>query len=71
MYCKHCANEIDEDVIICPKCGKQVQELKREDSLNRIIEDKNAWYFQTWFIVLMFFVFFPIAIVLLILKYAK
>lgn len=28
MYCKHCANEIDEDVIICPRCGKQVQELK-------------------------------------------
>ncbi|MBP3887599.1 MAG: TM2 domain-containing protein [Cellulosilyticum sp.] len=28
MYCKYCANEIDEDVIVCPKCGKQVQELR-------------------------------------------
>ncbi len=30
MYCKHCASEIDDDVIICPKCGKQVQELKSQ-----------------------------------------
>lgn len=34
MYCKHCGNEIDEDVIICPKCGKQVQEVKTNMSIN-------------------------------------
>lgn len=28
MFCKHCGAEIDNDVIICVKCGKQVQELK-------------------------------------------
>lgn len=32
MYCKHCANEIDDDVIVCPKCGKQVGELKGSSS---------------------------------------
>lgn len=30
MFCKYCGNQIDEDVIICPKCGKQVQNLKYE-----------------------------------------
>ena len=28
IYCKHCAAIIDADCIICPKCGKQVGELK-------------------------------------------
>ena len=32
MFCKFCANEIDENVIICPRCGKQVAELKIDDS---------------------------------------
>lgn len=28
-FCKHCGEKIDVDVIICPKCGKQVEELKQ------------------------------------------
>lgn len=31
-YCKHCGQMIDADCIICPKCGKQVEELKRNDT---------------------------------------
>ena len=27
-FCKHCGEKIDVDCIICPKCGKQVEELK-------------------------------------------
>ena len=27
-YCKHCGEIIDKDCVICPKCGKQVEELK-------------------------------------------
>lgn len=27
-YCKHCGQLIDSDCIVCPKCGKQVEELK-------------------------------------------
>lgn len=30
-YCKHCGEIIDADCIVCPKCGKQVEELKRDD----------------------------------------
>jgi len=32
MFCKFCGNEIDEEVVVCPKCGKQVKELKVEKS---------------------------------------
>lgn len=36
MFCRHCGNEIDEDVVVCTKCGKQVKELKYENSFNGI-----------------------------------
>lgn len=30
MFCKHCGSAIDSDCIICPKCGKQVGELRNQ-----------------------------------------
>lgn len=27
-FCKHCAQQIDKDCIVCPICGKQVEDLK-------------------------------------------
>lgn len=27
-FCKHCGEVIDVDCVVCPKCGKQVEELK-------------------------------------------
>lgn len=76
MFCRHCGNEIDDDVIICMKCGKQVQDLKQDQvkakvttqKINKAVEDTNAWYYEWWFIILMFVVFFPIGIVLMIVK---
>ena len=26
-YCKHCGQLIDQDCVVCPKCGKQVENL--------------------------------------------
>jgi len=26
-YCKHCGEIIDEDCVVCPKCGKQVEAI--------------------------------------------
>ena len=40
-YCKHCGEVIDKDCIICPKCGKQVEELKSSDSDKNIIINNN------------------------------
>lgn len=68
MFCKYCGTELDDDVVVCTNCGKQVQELKTTNSLDTLVKDKNAWYYEWWFIVLMFIFFFPIGIVLLVLK---
>lgn len=44
MYCKHCASVIDDDCIICPKCGKQVNEIKTEAAIapQIVINNENA-----------------------------
>lgn len=26
-FCKHCGEVIDADCVVCPKCGKQVEQL--------------------------------------------
>lgn len=28
IFCKHCGQQIDQDCIVCPICGKQVEDLK-------------------------------------------
>ena len=40
-YCKHCGEQIDKECIICPKCGKQVEELKSNDK-NIIINNSAS-----------------------------
>lgn len=40
-FCKHCGEKIDKDCVVCPKCGKQVEELKSEDK-NIIINNSSS-----------------------------
>ena len=40
-FCKHCGAEIDKDCIICPKCGKQVEEV-RSAQPNVVINNTNT-----------------------------
>ena len=41
-YCKYCGEQIDNEVIICPKCGKQVEEIKNSNETpNIIINNSN------------------------------
>lgn len=40
-YCKHCGQVIDADCVVCPKCGKQVEDLKT-DQKNVIINNNNS-----------------------------
>lgn len=30
-YCKYCGEEIDTECVVCPKCGKQIEQLKNEN----------------------------------------
>ena len=41
-YCKHCGEEIDKECVVCPKCGKQVEELKYENDKNIIINNSAS-----------------------------
>lgn len=36
-FCKHCGEKIDKECVICPKCGKQVEDLKYNSSPNNIV----------------------------------
>lgn len=40
-YCKHCGELIDEECVICPKCGKQVEKLSMDDR-NIIINNSSS-----------------------------
>ncbi len=42
MYCKYCASQIDDDCIICPKCGKQVGEIKSNSEPTPVIINNSA-----------------------------
>ncbi|MDR0889109.1 MAG: TM2 domain-containing protein [Oscillospiraceae bacterium] len=36
-FCKHCGEKIDYEVIICPKCGKQVEEFKQATAAPQVV----------------------------------
>ncbi len=40
-FCKHCGEKIPEDAVICIKCGRQVEEIKRSDNDQIIINNNN------------------------------
>lgn len=40
-YCKFCGEQIHEDAVICPKCGRQVEILKQEQQPNVVINNTN------------------------------
>lgn len=67
-FCKHCGEVIDADCVVCPKCGKQVEELKGGRPDNIVINNtasssssatvpnykrKMPWYLS-WFWIIVF-----------------
>ena len=40
-FCKWCGESIDADCVVCPKCGKQVEELK-QSSQPIVINNTNT-----------------------------
>ena len=41
-FCKHCGEKIAADAVICPKCGRQVEEIKSNKADNVIINNNNS-----------------------------
>lgn len=40
-FCKHCGEKIPVDAVVCMKCGRQVEELKRDKSEQIVINNNN------------------------------
>lgn len=40
-FCKHCGGSIPEDAVICTLCGRQVEEIKKQDTSNIVINNSN------------------------------
>lgn len=40
-FCKHCGEKILEDAVICTKCGRQVEEIKKNGNDQIIINNNN------------------------------
>lgn len=37
-FCKFCGEEIDKSSVVCPKCGRQLQIVKKEEEKEEIID---------------------------------
>lgn len=46
-YCKHCGATIDNECVVCPKCGKQVEKLESENQGVVINNNVSATAFAT------------------------
>ena len=40
-FCKHCGEKIPTDAVICTKCGRQVEEIKKNGNDQIIINNNN------------------------------
>lgn len=63
-FCKFCGGEIDKSSIVCPKCGRQLQVIKKEIT-NTTNDNQPKFYEQQWFMWLMLVLFAPVGIFLM------
>lgn len=61
IKCNNCGAKNLDNAKICAVCGKEINSNEKYIDTNA----KNPWYGSTWFIILMFFIFWPIAIYLI------
>lgn len=68
-FCKFCGEEIDKSSVVCPKCGRQLQIVKKEEEKEEIIDKQNnnqpKFYEQQWFMWVMLVFFAPVGIFLM------
>lgn len=66
MYCKNCGKEIADNNNFCPRCGARVNGYGGHQERYGQNNGSDQFYKQTWFGILMLFVFWPIGLYLLI-----
>lgn len=67
-FCKFCGEKIDSDSIVCPKCGRQLKVVKKnekQEETTKQIEEKPKFYTQDWFMWIMLIFFAPVGIFLM------
>lgn len=71
-FCKHCGKKIPKDSTVCPKCGRQVSQIKKNDNtiinkknISNNINEKSQFYTQSWFMWCMLIIFPPLGIFLM------
>lgn len=70
-FCTFCGEKIDNDAIVCTKCGRQLKAIKIEknDESKKTNEskydEKSTFYTQVWFMWIMLIFFAPVGIFLM------
>lgn len=68
-FCKFCGEEIDKSSIVCPKCGRQLQVVKKaeekKETTNTSKDNQPKFYEQQWFMWVMLVFFAPVGIFLM------
>lgn len=68
-FCKFCGEKINKDSVVCPKCGRQLEIIEKDENNNisNKTEDNNEikFYEQEWFMWVMLFMCTPIGIFLM------
>ena len=69
-FCKFCGEQIDKESIVCPKCGRQIQNVSdnkeiKVDTNKSSVETKPKFYEQNWFMWIMLIFFAPVGIFLM------
>lgn len=66
-YCKFCGEKIDKSSIVCSKCGRQLEIVKKtEEKVEKtVINNQNKFYEKQWFMWVMLVFFAPVGIFLM------
>lgn len=69
-FCEFCGNEVHIDAVMCPKCGRQLQNIKDKQENKTVSKEDNTttklkFYEQVWFMWLMLIFFAPVGIFLM------
>lgn len=73
-FCKFCGEQIDKNCIVCPKCGRQLEEVKEDPPEHPNINQEKStnsenskpkFQEQEWFMWVMLIIFTPIGIFLM------
>ena len=75
-FCKFCGEQIDKESIVCPKCGRQIQNVSdnkeiKADINKSSIETKSKFYEQNWFMWIMLILLEKIGIIYIIVIFKE